>query len=208
MPQNFRVGRHLAPAQKRQTFLFADDLKQLFGLVAAQLFLWEEEHTYAILALFTQGDAEFGGCFLKKCIADLRQDANTVAGLALGILTGAMFQMLYNLQRIINGFVGLAPLDIHDCTNAAVIMLKARVVQPGRGLTLGKVLHFLYTLLPSCNPGFCAHSFAGNRVKQKGAPTGHTSPGGNAFVLAATIPYYTTVYNTESEESYKIKFET
>ena len=108
---------------------------------------------------------------MEKCITDLRQDADTVTGLALGILTGAVFQMLYDLQRIINGFVAFAPLNIYDRTNAAVIMLKARVIQPGRGLTLGKVLHFLYTLLPSCVFCHCAHRLCGKkRGKQKGIP--------------------------------------
>ena len=79
--------------------------------------------------------------------------------------------MLYDLQRIINGLVAFAPLNIYDRTNAAVIMLKARVIQPGRGLTLGKVLHFLYTLLPSCVFCLCAHRLCGKkRGKQKGIP--------------------------------------
>ena len=74
-------------------------------------------------------------------MADLQQDTDTIAGFAFGILTGTVFQVLHDLQSIVDRFVGFAALDIHNCTNAAVVMFKPRIIQPGGGLALCKVFH-------------------------------------------------------------------
>ena len=98
----------------------------------------------------------------KKRWGDLQQDAHAVAGLALGILTGAVFQMLYDLQRIINGFVAFAPLNIYDRTNAAVIMLKARVIQPAGAL---RSVKFSISFIRSFPVAFFASAHTGYAAK-------------------------------------------
>ena len=178
--QHLGAGGHLAPAQERQAFLFADDLKQLFGLVAAQFLLREKEHADAVLPLFPQFDAQGCGCFLKKTVADLRQDAYAVAGLALGILSGAVFQMLHDLQGILNGLVGLAALNVHNCADPAVVVLKAGIIQAGRDFAFGEILHALSLLLPK--------NTAASAANKKDVPAGYTAP---AWERPCSCPYYT-----------------
>ena len=139
--EHFGAGGDFAPAQKRQTLFFADDLKQLFGLIALQLILREKEHTNAIFPLLANFQPQLGCGLLKEFVADLGQNADAVAGFALGVLAGAVLQMLDDLQCVVDGLVGLAPLDVDNRADATVVMLELGAVQPGRGLTLGKVIH-------------------------------------------------------------------
>ena len=141
--QNFRAGGHLPPAQKAQTLFLADDLKQLFRLVALQFVLREKEHAHAVFPLSAQGNAQPGGRFLEEFVADLQKDAHAVAGFALGVLAGAVLQMLHDLQGVVQRLVALAALDVHHRADAAVVVLKFRVVQPGGGRALGKSFHTL-----------------------------------------------------------------
>ena len=90
MAQNFRAGGHFAPAKEVEPLFFADDLKQLFVLVAVQLFLWEKEHANAVVTLVAQRNAGFFGSFFEELVADLQQDTDTIAGFAFGILTGTV----------------------------------------------------------------------------------------------------------------------
>ena len=184
--QNFGADGNFAPPQERQPLFFADDLKQFLGLVAAQFILREEEHTNAVFPLLAQVNAKGSGSFLEKLVADLGQDANTVAGFALGVLAGAMLQMLHDLQRILDGFMGLAALDVHHRADTAVVMFQARVIQAGRLLHRSKVLH--------CKLSFLVfHHAATGKIPfatKKGRP-----PAGsarlrrvNVLVLAYTIP--------------------
>ena len=180
MTQNFGTNRYLPPAQKGQALFFADDLKQLFGLVAAQLLLREKEHADAVFPLIAQRDAAGIGGFLEELVADLQQNAHAVAGLALGVLTCTMLQMLHDLQSVIQRLVALAALDVHHRADAAVVVLKAGIVQPGGGCALGKVTH---GSLSSVGRGKAAPEY------EKGVPgSGRTCPNGNAFVLDAIIP--------------------
>ena len=107
------------------------------------LVLGEEEHTNAVFALVAKADVQLVGHLGKEAVADLQHDAHAVAGLALGVLAGAVLKALHDGQRIADGLVALAALDVHDRTDAAVVMLKLGAVQPGGGLALGKVFHAL-----------------------------------------------------------------
>lgn len=110
MAQNFRAGGHFAPAKEVEPLFFADDLKQLFVLVAVQLFLWEKEHANAVVTLVAQRNAGFFGSFFEELVADLQQDTDTIAGFAFGILTGTVFQVLHDLQSIVDRLWVLRPL--------------------------------------------------------------------------------------------------
>ena len=164
--QNFRAGGHFAPAKEVEPLFFADDLKQLFVLVAVQLFLWEKEHANAVVTLVAQRNAGFFGSFFEELVADLQQDTDTIAGFAFGILTGTVFQVLHDLQSIVDRFVGFAALDIHNCTNAAVVMFKPRIIQPGGGLALCKVFHPFFA--PSRNS---LRGRAGTHISHPGIDT-------------------------------------
>ena len=61
-------------------------------------------------------------------MGNLQHDADAVTGLALGVLAGAVLQLLYNRQRIVHRLVRFSALDIDDCADAAGIMLIPRIV--------------------------------------------------------------------------------
>ena len=137
------VYRHLAPCQKLQPLLAGDYLEQLHGLCPQVLILGEEEHSHAVLPLVAQPDVQFLGYLGEELVADLQQDAHAIAGLALGVLTGAVLQPLHNGQRIVHGLVTFASLDVHHSADAAGIVLKLWVVQTKGGFLLCKVFHSL-----------------------------------------------------------------
>ena len=42
-----------------------------------------------------------------------------------------MFKILYDLQGVCHSVMALDALNVHHCTDSAVVMLKLRMVQPG-----------------------------------------------------------------------------
>ena len=146
MAQNLRAGGHFPPAQEGQAFLLADDLKQLFRLIARKLLLREEEHADAVLPLAAKSDSDLCRRLPEELMADLKQNAHAVAGFALGVLTGPVFQVLHDLQRIVKGLVTLAALDVHNRADAAVVMLVPGIVQSRGSGALGEIIHILLLL--------------------------------------------------------------
>ena len=96
--------------------------------------------------------------------------SDAVAGLALGVLARAVPQMLHDLQRVVNGFVALAPLDVHHSADAAVVMLKPGAVQPGGGLALGKVFHTSFAPFPIPLNRAASHICRAGGINKKDAP--------------------------------------
>ena len=143
LAQNFGVRGHLAPAQKLHPLLAADDLEHFHGMGAPGLLLLKKEHTHSVVTLFRQADADLRRSLYKKLMADLQKNAHAVAGFSLGILTGTVLKMLHNVQGIGDGLVRFPALYIHDRANAAVVMLKLRLVQPRGGFSFGKIFHRL-----------------------------------------------------------------
>ena len=137
------VYRHPAPCQKLKPLLVGDQLKQLHGLCPQVLVLGEEEHADTVFPLVAQADVQLIGHLGEELVADLQQDAHAVAGLALGILTGAVLQTLHDGERIADGLVAFAALDIHHSANAAGIVLKLWIVQTKGVFLLCKVFHRL-----------------------------------------------------------------
>ena len=170
-----QVGTSRQPKKGRPSF-FADDLKQLLGLVALELILREKEHANAIFPLCAQGQPLLGGGLLEEFVADLRQNADAVAGLALGVLARAVLQMLHDLQRVVNGFVALAPLDVHHSADAAVVMLKPGAVQPGGGLALGKVFHTSFAPFPIPLNRAASHICRAGGIKKRRSQQGTQAP--------------------------------
>ncbi len=93
------------------------------------LVLGEEEHADTVFALVAQGDVHLIGDLGEELVADLQQDAHAVAGLTLGVLTGAVLQPLHDGQCIVHRLVAFTSLDIHHSANAAGIVLKLWIVQ-------------------------------------------------------------------------------
>jgi hypothetical protein len=53
--------------------------------------------------------------------------------------------MLHDLQRVIQRPVALASLDIHDRADAAVVVFKPGIVQPGRCCAFGEIFHSFFS---------------------------------------------------------------
>ena len=129
LPQHLRLDGDGTPAQKGHALTLHNDLEHLFGLTPGQGVLGEEEHANAVIPLLAQVNAQLPGSLGKKAVADLEHDANAVAGLALSVLAGTVFQLFHDLQGVIHGSMGLAALDVHYRADAAGVMLKAGVVK-------------------------------------------------------------------------------
>ena len=125
LAQNLRVYRHLPPAQEGNPFLAADHLKQLLGLAALKAVLGKEKHTHAVVALLPDGQAEAA----VEPVGDLQQNAHAVAHLAGSVLTGPVLQPLHNGQGIVHHAVAGLPVNIHNGTDAAGIVLESFLIQ-------------------------------------------------------------------------------
>lgn len=156
------------------------------------LALGEEEHAHTVLALVAKADVQFFGHLGEELVADLQQNAHTVAGLALGILAGTVLQPFHNGQCIVHGLVAFAALDIHHSANAAGIVLKLWIVQTKGVFLLCKVFHRLSHPYLKSSPVRHPPHFD----KKKSAPQGHTLPLQNAFVPVTII-----ILNAEKSSS-------
>ena len=103
---------HFAPAKEAEALFLHNDLEHLHGLAALQLPLREKEHAHAVLPLAGQFDAKGFTSFGKIAVRDLGQDADAVAGLALGVLTGAVLKVFHNGQRVGHDLVAFAAAEI------------------------------------------------------------------------------------------------
>ena len=168
-----RVHGDLAPCEELEALFAGHQLEQLHGLCPQMLVLREEEHTDAVFALVAEADVHFVGHFGEELVADLEHDAHAVAGLALGVLAGAVFQPLDDGQRIADGLVTLAALDVHHRADAAGVVLELGVIQAkGRGV-FRKFFHCLSHPYLSKSSRTAAHSAASRSngdEKQKRRP--------------------------------------
>ena len=133
---------HFAPAKEAEALFLHNDLEHLHGLAALQLPLREKEHAHAVLPLAGQFDAKGFAGFGKIAVRDLGQDADAVAGLALGVLTGAVLKVFHNGQRVGHDLVAFAAAEIGHGADAAVVVLPRGAVQ-GAGC-----FHGMFPLLP------------------------------------------------------------
>ena len=128
MAQHFRRSGHLPPAEELHAFLLHNDLKHLFSLAAFQLVLWEKEHTHAVFPLPADADAGFVTDPREEAVADLGQDAHSVSGSALGVLSGPVLQMLHDSQRVRHDLVALFPFYIDHGSDSTVVVFKSGTV--------------------------------------------------------------------------------
>ena len=97
--------------------------------MTSNIFLGKEKHTYAIVSRLPQLDAALRGGLLKKLVGDLEEDAHTVAGLALGVLSGPVLQLFHDFQGVVHRPVALPALDIHHGADSTGVMLKGGIIQ-------------------------------------------------------------------------------
>ncbi len=129
LPENLRMGRHLAPSQKGKTFLLHNDLEHLLCLVFAQLILRKEKHANAVLSLPPKLDSQTFRHLLKEFVRNLGQNSHAVSRLALRILPCPVLQILHNPQSVLHGLAALFSFNIHTGSDTAVVMFKFRTVK-------------------------------------------------------------------------------
>ena len=69
--EDFRVDRHLPPAEKTDAFFLCNDFKHFLSLTAGKIFPGEKEHSDSVISLIRQKDVLLFCRFLKKGMADL-----------------------------------------------------------------------------------------------------------------------------------------
>ena len=127
--QHLRMGGHIPPAQEGHALLGHDDLQHLLGLGPPQRVGGEEEHTHAVIPLAAQADALGGGCLHHELVGHLEHDAHAVAGLAGGVLAGAVLQLFHDFQRVVHSFVCLDALQADHGADAAGVVLQLGVIE-------------------------------------------------------------------------------
>jgi len=70
-------------------------------------------------------------------VRDLQQDAGAVAHTRIGADRAAMLEIAENLQPILDDLVRLVAFDVGDESDAAGVVLEARIVQTGGRPHLG-----------------------------------------------------------------------
>ena len=119
---------NLSPADELKAFLLYYDLEHLHSLLARQLFLWKEEHSYSIVAFLSKVISEFRYSLGEKLMWYLKEYTYTVSGLALCVLSCSVLKILNNLESIVHCVMCLDTFDIDNGTDTTVIVLKAWVV--------------------------------------------------------------------------------
>ena len=62
-------------------------------------------------------------------MADLQQNADAIAGFSVSVFSRAVFQVFYDVQRVIHGLVALSSFYIDHRANTAVIVFKTRIIK-------------------------------------------------------------------------------
>ncbi|MNL05170.1 hypothetical protein D3C87_1257530 [compost metagenome] len=123
------VHRHVTPAQHDLAFQAHRALELLLAGQARGVFLRQEDHAHAVLAVRRQGHALLGHFLAVELVRDLDQDAGAVAHQLVGAHGAAMVEVLEDLQALRDDLVRLAALDVRNHADAAGVVLVGRVIE-------------------------------------------------------------------------------
>ncbi len=123
------VQRHIAPAEHDLAFDAHGALDLLLAGDARSVFLRQEHHADAVLALRRQLDALLGHFLAVELVRDLDQDAGAVAHELVGAHGAPVIQVLQDQQALFDNRVALVALDVGDEADAAGIVFIGGVVQ-------------------------------------------------------------------------------
>jgi len=140
------VGRHVAPAE-HELALFLDDRVQQDLHLLALLGIARQEHQAApVLGGTGKGDLEASALPPQELVGHLQQDAGAVAGVRLAAAGATVQEVDQHLQGLAHDRVRAPALDVDDESDAAGVVLEARVVQTLGGrrarLSGGSALNF------------------------------------------------------------------
>ena len=133
LTEDLRMHRHLTPAEETESVLLGDDLEHTLREGPLQLVLREEKHADTVVALVTELDALHECRLLEEAVADLQEDADAVADLAARVLTGAVLELFYDMQCIVQDARILMAVDVYDAADTAGILGELIHVLEGLG---------------------------------------------------------------------------
>ena len=84
----------------------------------------KEKHPDAVISLPAQGNADLFTFFREKPVGNLKENPHSVSRLSLGVLSGSVFQVLHNPQRLLHRVPALSSFHVHHGADAAVVMFK------------------------------------------------------------------------------------
>ena len=157
--QDLGADGDLAPAEELDPVPGHDDLEHFARLEAPEGVLREKEHADAVAAGGAQVvQAELGSGFDHQLVGDLHHQADAVAGLAAGVLAGAVLQLFDDLECVVHRAAALLAADADDGADAAGVVLKRLPVQ--REIRMFS----LHVCLPDLlSPGYAKDPPAGRR---------------------------------------------
>ena len=118
-----RQPRQVWPSSATIASIIFSNCRALLALVR------QENHADAILARVRQLKTQTGAGVFEKSVRHLHQDAGAVAGILLAAASAAVIEIFQYRERLLDDFVRFFAFDINDETDAAGIMLEARIVE-------------------------------------------------------------------------------
>ncbi len=123
------VRRHIAPADKLLVFVPNHFFEELFAAVAVGRVLRQKDEAGAVFARRRQVHAQVGGFMLQEAMWHLDEDARAVPRVGLATTGAAMFQVLQDLQGILDDLMGFAVFEVRDEAHAASVVFILGIVQ-------------------------------------------------------------------------------
>ena len=142
-PRRSVTGTSRQPKNCRPSFC-RHDLKQLFGLIALSSSCGKKNMPMPYSRSFPRVMPSSAATFWRKNLSLICVRMPTPSPVLPSASLPARCSRCSTICSASSMVWWLfAALDVHDRTDAAVVMLKLGAVQPGRGLALGKVFHAL-----------------------------------------------------------------
>ncbi len=129
LPQAGVVGGHVTPAQQDLAFLLHHAFQKGLAGGAAALVAGQEDHAHAVFARRRQFDVLEGAFLAQEGVRNLQEDAGPVPGQGIGAHGATMGEVLQDAQALADDGMAALSFDVGDETDAAGIVLVARVVQ-------------------------------------------------------------------------------
>ncbi len=124
-----RIGGHLAPAEQRLALDFDEMLHMTDGELARRLVARQKAHRDRVMSERRQAQVSAFRPIAQQRIRHLDQAAGTVADQRIGADRAAMVEVDQDFQAARDDVVRFSPLDVGDETDAAGIVLVARIVK-------------------------------------------------------------------------------
>ena len=125
--------RKTPPAQEGQALLLTAFFKADFFAFKGRFVRRKKESSDSVIPLSTKRLAYFSlaaynlplfAGFVKKIMANLKKNSNTISCFSGSIFTRPVFQFFYNAEGAVNNSVRFASVNVYNRTNSAVVVFK------------------------------------------------------------------------------------